>query len=62
MDLQQSLSGFVLFLIGVAGIGLSWVLTEAVAAGIGILSVVCLSIGVLLIGIDDRAEERRASG
>jgi hypothetical protein len=61
MDLQQSLSGVVLFLIGVAGIGISWVLTEALAAGVGVLSVVFLSVGVLLIGVEDRAEEKRAS-
>ncbi len=62
MDLQQSLFGLALLVIGVAGIGLSWVLTAALAAGIGVLSVIFLSVGVLLIGIDDRAAERSTSG
>ena len=62
MDLQQSVPGWVLFVVGVAGLGVSWILTGPLAAGIGLLSVACLAVGVLLIGTGDSDDEVRTSG
>ncbi|MEF8787391.1 MAG: hypothetical protein V5A45_15820 [Haloarculaceae archaeon] len=62
MDLQQLISGWVLFVVGVAGLGVSWVLTGPMAAGIGLLSVASLAVGVLIIGTGGSDDEVQTSG
>ena len=62
MDSTETLSGWVLFGVGLVGIAVSWVLTGFLAAAVGLLSVVIIAAGVVLIGMRGRRRESASEG
>ena len=62
MDWTRTFPGWVLFVVGLAGIVVSWSLTGFVSAAIGVVSVIILAAGVVIIGTRGRRRESASGG